>query len=370
MTVGKLNSYVDYRLGGKARYYLSPPGKDINVRIPDTVLKCVTFIGRKEDETIEYRGTGFFVVVEHNEEGTGFEFGYLVTAKHIADAIEKSPFYIRVNLRTGIAEDVLMNDVGRPTAWYRHPNDPDADIAITPVRIPQEVDALSIPCKEMIINETKREDLAIGIGDEAFLIGLFSRLKGETKNIPISRIGNIAMFPDEKIPARDHQGRVRKIRAFLVEARSIGGLSGSPVFARPTTYLRGVVRTGTNTPGILTAYSSEFYLIGLVSAHWDIDPADINHHDPKIITGGVNLGFAVVAPSYQILDILESDELIQMRKQAAKKAVEEKKEQGAATLDWGAVKHEGGEEQLPFTQAEFEAALKKVARKIEPEKPK
>src|SRR5437773_11528704 len=43
LTVGNDNPYVDYRLGGVARYYF-PPKKDINMRVPDQVLKCVVFI--------------------------------------------------------------------------------------------------------------------------------------------------------------------------------------------------------------------------------------------------------------------------------------------------------------------------------------
>lgn len=140
---------------------------------------------------------GFFVVVELEEEATRWNFAYLVTAKHTADVIKGSPFYIRVNLRNGTAEDVEMNRQGQPIVWYTHPTDPDADVAVVPVTIPEEVDTLCLP-SSMIIGEAKREELRIGIGDEVFMIGLFAHLKGKTKNVPISRVGNIAMFPEER----------------------------------------------------------------------------------------------------------------------------------------------------------------------------
>jgi hypothetical protein len=224
------------------------------------------------------------------------------------------------------------------------------------------------------IDEARREELHIGIGDEVFMIGLFSHLKGKTKSLPISRTGNIALFPDERIPAKDHQGRVRPIKGFLVEARSIGGLSGSPVFARQSVNVTGFQQPGSDIPVTLTAYGSNFYLIGLVSAHWDIDPSDINETEPKMVASGVNMGFAIVVPAYQILDILEGEEFVQMRKKTALAFIERRKHAGAATLDWAGDasdrvpdKSEPKGDATPFTKADFEAALKKVARKIEPE---
>jgi hypothetical protein len=250
------------------------------MRIPDSILKCVTFIGRQEGDEIKYRGTGFFVLFEHKEDGTTWRFAYLVTAKHTADMIKESTFYVRVNLRTGRAEDVEMNRHGQPTVWYTNPRDPDADVAVTTVGIPEYVDQLAVG-HEMIIDENRREQLYLGVGDEVFMIGLFSHLKGKTKNVPICRTGNIAMYPEEKIAAKDAQGRRRDIDAFLVEARSIGGLSGSPVFARYTINVGGFRERGTDKPIEITAYSNTFYLVGLVSAHWDIDPNDLNSPIPS-----------------------------------------------------------------------------------------
>ena len=66
-------------------------------------------------------------------------------------------------------------------------NDPYADVAITPVVIPKEVNAAHIPT-DMIIPHSKRKELNIGIGNEICMVGLFSHLKGNSKNIPIVRL--------------------------------------------------------------------------------------------------------------------------------------------------------------------------------------
>jgi hypothetical protein len=133
------------------------------VRIPDDILKCVVFIGHRECSGVRYRGTGFSVAVEHTEDGETWRFAYLVTAKHTSDAVRHAPFYVRINSRLGTPEDVQMNwEVSQPTIWYEHPNDPDADVAMTPVLVPPEADALCIP-RHMIVDEARREQLRIGI---------------------------------------------------------------------------------------------------------------------------------------------------------------------------------------------------------------
>ena len=69
----------------------------------------------------------------------------------------------------------------------------------------------------------------LGVGDEVFIAGLFTRAIGQARNLPIIRMGTVAMMPDEKILFHK-----KMIDAYLIESRSIGGLSGSPVFIRET----------------------------------------------------------------------------------------------------------------------------------------
>ena len=71
------------------------------------------------------------------------------------------------------------------------------------------------------------------------------------------------MIPGEKIPF--YNGL---IEAYLIESRSIGGLSGSPVFVRPT-----ITMQGQNEKGELMMLSGvgRFYLFGSVIGHWVYD---------------------------------------------------------------------------------------------------
>jgi hypothetical protein len=111
-------------------------------------------------------------------------------------------------------------------------------------------------------------------------------------------MGNIAMMPDEVIPTE-----LGDMEAYLVEARSIGGLSGSPAFVRKTVPF-----------GI-----GSFYLLGLMHGHWDL-PAksknDLLMNDDLL--GKVNMGIAIVVPAKKILEVLNHPELVKMREQQEK----------------------------------------------------
>ena len=77
--------HPDNRLGGvPPTYYVWPP-EGINMRVPDTIRKCVGFIAIREATGLKHLGTGFIVSIQGS---FGNHFDFLVTAKHIAERIE------------------------------------------------------------------------------------------------------------------------------------------------------------------------------------------------------------------------------------------------------------------------------------------
>jgi hypothetical protein len=146
-------------------------------------------------------------------------------------------------------------------------------------------------------------------------------VRGKKENILIVRIGNLAMLPGEPVPTK-----LGDMDAYLIEARSIGGISGSPVFVRRTMQVRqSFHKWGTNE--FVDAYvMGPFLFLGLVHGHWEIDPQDIN--DPNIRwlgeggRGGVNLGIAIVVPAFRIREALQHPELIRMREEIAQQKAE------------------------------------------------
>lgn len=286
------NKLVDRRLGNAVRYYLSPRG-DIDMRVPDEVRQCVVFIGLPVklpdgQEGLRFKGTAFFVAVP-SETIQDWVYVYLVTAKHVASSLEGRKFLVRVNTKDGRSSLVR----GEGARWWYHPTDESVDVAVIPWLPPEEVEYKRIPTSMFLSDEIIRSK-SIGTGDEVFITGLFAHLTGSARNLPIVRMGNIAMMPGEPIPTKEFGD----IEAYLIEARSIGGLSGSPAFVRET------------VPMGLGA----FYLLGLTHGHWDIPLGsrnDIEDIDPGV---AVNVGIAIVVPAKKILEVLNHPQLIDKRR--------------------------------------------------------
>ena len=109
------------------------------------------------------------------------------------------------------------------------------------------------------------------------------------------RMGNIAMVPDERIPITNFGD----MEAYLIEARSIGGLSGSPVF---------VIE-------VVDPLDRRIHLLGLIQGHWDVKPETIIDEatEDSETRAGVNVGIAIVTPASKILEIINCNEMQKLR---------------------------------------------------------
>jgi hypothetical protein len=184
--------------------------------------------------------------------------------------------------------------------WGVHPTDRTADVAIIQVRNPENGDIATIKADDLVTPVDLEKEI-VGVGDEVFITGLFTEAPGTNRNMPIVRHGNIAMLPDEQI-----QTDMGYADVHLVEARSIGGLSGSPVFVRPSVELNV-------EEGRLHA-SGPIRLLGLMQGHWDIKESEMN--EPSIVHNrkrGVNLGIGVVVPAIKILETINGPRIVEMR---------------------------------------------------------
>lgn len=311
------------------------------MRVPDSVRKCVLFIGvRDVDGTIHYGGTAFIVSVPGTVRGT---FPYLVTAKHVIDAIGDRPFVVRANLKNGTSA-VFEAEAGH---WRFH-EDATVDAAVSIFAPPSQfdLDVRAIPVSNFL-NEEIIAEHRIGPGDEVFITGLFTRAAGSSQNMPIVRMGTVALIPPEKIP---HGTSL--IDAYLIEHHSIGGLSGSPAFVSETALIPSVYEEPKKrTPEKMFYFApGQTFFMGLVRGHWETPP------NPAFgQTEGMNFGISVVVPAQKIRDILYQSEQIAIRKEIED---EQMKDDKTAVLDHAIPADE------PFTQKDFEAALKKVSRKI------
>jgi Trypsin-like peptidase domain len=310
---------------------------------------CAGFIGRRCDGHENPVGTCFFVNYVEGDH----TFLYLVTARHLIDNTRKKDWsddqivYLQLNATDGTRHKTITST---PDNWINHPTDENIDVAVLPFRALSSLGHTGVPCgldPEVIAAPQK---WGVRAGTDVFITGLFLRHYGTRRHIPIIRTGTIAAMPEEPIEMGE-KGEGKWVPAYLIETHSIGGLSGSPVFANPIDL---------NSAPDRVLLQARHIWIGLVSAHWQFD-AD-NEEQSKI-----NSGIAIVSPRESVLEVLQHPRLIEMREQEVKR----KRKGSAPTLD-----NAGGPTQqthapkkedridIPIpTRGQFERDLAKATRK-------
>lgn len=144
----------------------------------------------------------------------------------------------------------------------------------------------------MILTEELSRMDEIGVGDELQITGLFIHHRGSRRNVPVVRSGIISAMPDAGEPVYTSRG---EMEAYLAEVRSIGGLSGSPVF---------VVLPGWRKKQSGPLHEWRTYLLGLVYGHWDQTRAGREYVEEE--TEKIHQGMAVIVPASKILDLLDA----------------------------------------------------------------
>ncbi len=260
------------------------------MKFPDDILKSLVFLGYEDPETGKKRFVGTAVIVVVECKIPEKQWYQLVTAKHVKVSLDGKKAFIRANLVSGGTKDFDL-----PSIWFDHPDDPSIDAIVNAWIPPDEVDAMRIPI-EMFLTEKLSTEGKLGMGDEVFITGLFSGIKSENKNLPIVRTGTIALMPNGKVIPTKHFGN---IEGYLIEARSLGGLSGSPVFLYEN-----------------SIFKWKLHFMGIIHGHLKFDETENEYLG--IFADGVgkiNSGIAIVIPAYQILEIINQPLVVETRKQ-------------------------------------------------------
>ena len=336
------------------------------MQVPDLHLNTTAFICLEElgaSGAINVpRATAFFVIDRSGKSPP--HPVWIVTGRHCIQEARASgrPMFVRVNTATTY-RDLPTS----PDDW--HESD-DADVAVALWK-PQHVAGgtemptiTSIPLDQFIPSDYRyrgakdfpipgplaEKGQMVKVGHELFFVGLFSQHAGKAKNLPIARFGAIARLPVEPVSVKRSDGSTESIHGYLVEMRSWGGHSGSPVFWYYPAVEVHFFPTPPNAPGQKMGreerrkkgitpqpshipISKEFgviALLGIVSAHFDIPQSAKTSGDVlgSIITP-LNAGIAVVTPAHKIIDLLQRSDVIEERLKHAEIAIEEP----AATYD-------------------------------------
>jgi hypothetical protein len=266
--------------------------------VPERVRKSVAFIGYVDGERFVSCGTAFLVSYVTDRH----RFTHLVTAQHVIEYIQRTTheIVVRFNEKRGIHAFGVV-----PVKhWHFHPDATRfVDVAVAPCGMPDQADMVDLCLDFEAATDEIVKAKGIGPGEEVIIAGYFRYHHGTIRNIPIIRVGNIAAMPEESI-----QTESGPIQGYLIEARSIGGLSGSPVLVNLPP-LRIVDQHVVKTEG------PQYYLLGLMHGHYTAKlNTDTNIEEDLDEIKRLNVGIGVVIPVQEILETIMQDELEHERK--------------------------------------------------------
>lgn len=263
------------------------------MRLEKLLIEAACFLGVEQDGVVKPRASAFYAVVPFSHDRSQGR-GYLVTAKHNIRFANGRQLYVSYNVGP-IGGDRIANWTAvKVDRWFEH-SDPTVDVAIADWRPPPS----NPPSYLGVLTDSFIDGTAEAVppfelteGLVTATIGLFHYHPGVTRHTPIVRIGNLAVKPVDRV-----QTGLGAAEAYLIEARSVGGLSGSPVFVHEEVFT-GVRRHP---------------LLGIVQGHfdWREEVSDKDHPQP------INTGIAVVTPSKKIMDVLRSPDCVATRSDMA-----------------------------------------------------
>jgi hypothetical protein len=317
-------------------------------RIADGYTYCAVYIYASLDDAKhgeQYGGSGFVASVSLTENPEWIEC-YVVTNWHVV-LLAKTPV-IRINRRDGKVEYIET----KLSHWFRHPD--GDDIAVIPIDVVlAELQVWTVGV-ELFVTPKIVFDEDIGIGDDTVMIGRFVNHEGKQKNSPAVRFGNIAMMTEEKIVTES--GLTQE--ALLVEVRSLPGYSGSAVFIyspcamndmsrrrqgrkkgewpegnNPNQQVTGTGATNFQVPNFDHMNPKGPYLLGIDFCHINRKANVLTAKGKKVedeLYVNENTGMAGVIPAWKIAEVLNIEELRQMRDREDRKITEKKTSSGVS----------------------------------------
>ena len=280
-------------------FLLVSEGRGAEAPILSDIKSSTTYIFIKNANKLFPIGTGFFVGLKAPSKPGVFDI-CLVVPKHFLYQPGTSQFldtiYIRLNKKGGGSElaAIPIRAQGKDKTIFMH-SDPSVDLVAMPALPDQKrFDFKFIP-EQCILSKETSAKLNIYEGFEVFFPSLFFPAFGSAVNYPFIRFGRFALITDEKIA---WQGKPTDL--YLIETGSYGANSGAPVFfymennraprSQPALKLGGIIQ------GTFCAASQEIRIM-----------------EKNASLPFSNMGIAAVIPSYNLHEVLFSDEMKRKR---------------------------------------------------------
>lgn len=277
------------------------------MRIPEELADCVFFLEVETPDGPSPIGTGFLIHDQRQDIR-----GIMVTARHVVEpAIQlgrKISARFTASQSTAVAagaESATIRFVIAPEEWtFGDVTEEADDVAVAFLHpLAPTMAQIRVIGTAVLATEALLKHHEIDVGDEVLVAGLFVMHYGTNRNLPIYRLGHIAGMPHEPIKTK-----IGNLRAYLLETRSIGGLSGSPVFVHLGGFMRlppgtQLVSDGSGVHG----NSQAVMLLGMIHGHYSADvpltePDSMDGVDPGDL---VNMGIALAVPTSRIMAAVE-----------------------------------------------------------------
>jgi hypothetical protein len=271
------------------------------VAIAPSYLNCTVYLYLTEDDARQGTasgGSGFLVGVMSRHPNRGYV--HLVTNRHVVNG---GHLVVRINTKSGGSGAIRTQF----DEWVVSTED---DLAVLPFDPPADAQFQAVAIDLFLSEDCAIAGWPIWPGDEVFFYGRFITHDGRQRNKPVVRFGEISMLPDADTPIR--VGDEDQI-AFLVEARSLSGFSGSPAFVKLAT--TRLMDGGHDKDEWIP---STMRLLGVDCAHVPIwKPAReapknsaASHKDIWVET---NSGMAVVIPAWRLARLINDERLVRER---------------------------------------------------------
>jgi len=334
-------------------------------RIPDAILDCTLYLYDSEQSArdgVHWGGTGFLVGLE-SVKHKNMWWIYAVTNNQV---IRDGFPVIRLNKReAGRGHETEILNLSASN-WTPHPE--GDDLAICPVDVfGKRIKFQFLDVRNYFVARNEMPFHNLGPGDDVYMVGRLV-YRSVQRNLPVVHTGVITMMPLE--PLKRDDGFLQE--SFIVECRSIGGFSGSPVFVRCRR--DELPDISFPLPGAPSDYRQ--WLLGINWCHLPAQLEDVysingDELDETPYQARSNSGFAGVIPAWKLRDLIDGDVARAMR-EADEKAMTKKKAKSEITLDSANRSMPGtqksrAEKDIPIpTKADVMNVFKKATRKRTP----
>jgi len=280
-------------------------------RIPDELVDCIVYLYPTIEEAKRgatrqepgFGGTGFLISLPL-EDDPQVSVNYVVTNSHVVGSPGESRV-LRVNAVGGGSEIGPTNQED----WIHHPDGDDVAVAMIGLS-PQHFNVRTLAWSSWAATTAQLDQWRVGPGDDVIFIGRFRWQEGRGRNLPTTRTGTIARMP---LGEGVSHPRGFNQESFLIEARSISGYSGSPVFLfiPPFSWRGELANQNLDSRFHLSLIGIDW---GYLPDHVPVIEKDLETPVPENTWVAQNSGIMMVVPVWRIDQFLKEDERLKTQR--------------------------------------------------------